>query len=202
MKGTVILFARVPRYGTVKSRLARDIGRLNALRFYRQTLASTIRKLNHDPRWRLVIAATPDRQRLGRLPGIAKNGMVVPQGNGDLGQRMARALSSPRTGPTLIVGTDIPDVTALDISVAFRTLGRADAVFGTAVDGGYWLVGLSGRKPAPRGLFSKVRWSGPHALSDSLSTCPRRWRTAFMDARADIDDGKDYAAWKAQNRRT
>ena len=59
-RDTLILFARAPRLGTVKRRLARDIGALGALRFHRGQLLALARRLGRDRRWRTVLAVTPD----------------------------------------------------------------------------------------------------------------------------------------------
>lgn len=61
MKDTVIVFARAPRLGTVKRRLARDIGDRAALRFYAETLKRLLWLLARDRRFRTVVAVTPDR---------------------------------------------------------------------------------------------------------------------------------------------
>lgn len=111
---------------------------------------------------------------------------------------MARAMAQCPPGPALIVGTDIPGLEPGDIAAAIRLLGRHEAVFGPAEDGGYWLVGLARRRSIPRTLFGNVRWSGPHALEDTLAGLPKAWRVGFLSSRADIDDGADYRAWKAE----
>jgi uncharacterized protein len=186
--GLLILFARAPRLGTVKRRLARDVGDAAALRFHRAMLRALARGLGRDRRWRTVLAVTPDRARFPTpLPR-------VPQGRGDLGERMARALARDRRRAVL-VGSDIPGVRAADIAAAFRALdGGAGAVFGPAEDGGYWLVGLGPRRPAAP--FRGVRWSGPHALADTVANCRGR-RVALVRRLRDVDDAADLAAWRA-----
>jgi hypothetical protein len=171
--------------GVGKTRLARDIGDVAALRFERQMLALLLRRLGRDRRWRLRIAVTPDR---ARLPSPI---VTVPQGRGDLGERMRRALAAPSPGPVVLVGADIPDLRPSHIAAAFRLLGRRDLVFGPAVDGGFWLVGAR-RRPRLPPLFGPVRWSGPHALADTLAALPRYFSVAFVDCLEDVDDGDAY----------
>jgi uncharacterized protein len=185
-RGLLVVFARAPRLGTVKKRLAREAGAVAALRFHRAMLRSLARRLGRDRRWRTVLAVTPDRARFPLpLP-------TVPQGRGDLGERMARALARDRRAAVL-VGSDIPGLGAADIAAAFRALhGGAHAVFGPAEDGGYWLVGLGPRRPAEP--FRAVRWSGPHALADTLANCRGR-RVALLRPLRDVDDAADLAAW-------
>jgi rSAM/selenodomain-associated transferase 1 len=180
MKDLAIILARAPRLGTVKRRLAAEIGQREALRFHAGNLARLTRALARDRRFATIVAITPDRAR-PRLPAT-----TIPQGNGDLGIRMARALSRARRA--VLVGCDIPDLTEADIAAAFRALGRADAVFGPADDGGYWLVGLGPRRPA--NPFRAVRWSTRHALADTLANF-RHHRVAFLRTLSDVDTAAD-----------
>jgi rSAM/selenodomain-associated transferase 1 len=191
MRGdVVILFARAPRLGAVKRRLARGIGAMAALRFYRTQLARTLR-LAHDPRWRVELAVTPDHGGARWPRGVARLG----QGQGDLGVRMGRALGRHRRA--VLVGSDIPDLSRADIAAAFRALGRAQAVFGPAEDGGYWLVGLGPRRPARP--FAGVRWSTRHALADTLANFPGR-RVALLRTLRDVDTAADLAAIRRARR--
>jgi rSAM/selenodomain-associated transferase 1 len=190
MRGTLILFVRAPRLGGGKSRLARGIGALAALRFERAMLALLLRRLGGDRRWRLRLAVTPDRAvRRARhwRQGIAALG----QGPGDLGRRMDRALRAAPPGPVVLVGADIPALRARHIAAAFRLLGRHDLVFGPARDGGFWLVGAR-RRPRLPPLFAKVRWSSPYALADTLAGLPRGVSVGFAPTLEDVDDGAAY----------
>ena len=123
-----------PHPGRVKTRLGREIGRVEAAWWFRHQTLSLLRRLD-DPRWQLVLAVSPDGEGMasriwpGHLPRL-------PQGRGDLGDRMGRVFRSLPPGPVLIVGGDIPGIAPAHIAHAFRALGRADAVFGPAPDGG------------------------------------------------------------------
>lgn len=198
MKGdTVIVFARAPRLGAVKRRLARGIGAMGALRFYRAQLAAVTRALADDPRWRLLLAATPDRAaRPGRCwPRSRRCPAVVRQGGGDLGARLDRATRG-RRHRVVVVGSDIPGIARTDIAAAFRALGRADAVFGPAEDGGYWLVGLGPPQRRPSRPFAGVRWSTEHALADTIANFAGR-RIALLRRLRDVDTAEDLAALRA-----
>jgi len=182
-----IIFARAPRLGGVKRRLAREIGARAALRFHIETLTGTLRPLAADRRFATVLALTPDRAPF-RLPRRVAR---IPQGRGDLSQRMARAFRRFPRRRAVLVGSDIPGLGAADIVAAFHALGRADAVFGPAADGGYWLVGMGPRRPA--GPFAAVRWSSPHALADTLANFRGR-RVALLRLMQDVDTAADLAA--------
>ncbi len=185
----LIILAKPPRMGRVKRRLAADIGEIEALRFYRQTLGATLRRLGRDPRWCCWLFVDDGA---ARWPVYFKRRR---QGHGDLGERMDRALRTPFSGPVLLVGSDIPDISAQDIRAAFRCLAGCSAVFGPAEDGGYWLVGIAGRRAAP-GLFRNVRWSSVHALADTIRNLPAGAHHALAAVRADVDDGPAYEKWR------
>jgi rSAM/selenodomain-associated transferase 1 len=185
-----VVFARAPRLGAVKRRLAKGIGALAALRFYRGQLSAVLRATARDRRWRTVLAVTPDRAP-ARWPVAAPR---IGQGRGDLGQRMLRAMRPHRR--CVLVGSDIPGIAARDIAAAFRALGRADAVFGPARDGGYWLVGLGPRRPAAP--FAAVRWSTRHALADTEANFAGR-RLARVRTLRDVDTAADLVALRKRN---
>jgi rSAM/selenodomain-associated transferase 1 len=192
----VILFARAPRLGAVKRRLARGIGAREALRFYRATLAATARPIARDRRWRTILAVTPAGARADWSRLVPRGTPRMPQPRGDLGRRMARCM---RPFPiAILAGSDIPDLRPADIAAAIRALGRAQAVFGPAEDGGFWLVGLGPRRPARP--FDDVRWSSEHALSDTLRNFRGR-RVATLRRLQDVDTAEDLARWRGGGRR-
>lgn len=186
----LILFVKAPRLGRVKSRLARDIGRVGAWAFYRRQLTARVRDLARDRRWTFWLAVTPDRAVFdgGLWPGRTRR---LSQGGGDLGDRMLRTMAVLPPGPVVLIGADIPGVTPARIARAFRALGAHDAVFGPAADGGFWLVGLR-RRPRLIDPFKGVRWSTDTALADTLANL-KGARVARVDTLEDVDDGAAYA---------
>ncbi len=193
-----MVFARQPRLGRVKRRLAAGIGAVAALRFYRSTLARLLRRVARDGRWTLWLVVAPDGAAGPRgWPAEAARARFRPQGRGDLGARMARALRTLPPGPAVLVGSDIPDVDAARVAAGFRALGRAAYVFGPAEDGGYWLVGARRVAALPAGLFRGVRWSTEHALADTLATLPRGASVGFADRLADVDDAVALSRFSA-----
>lgn len=157
----LVIFARFPQAGVGKRRLAGGVGETASIRFQRVRLRVLVARLAQDPRWRTWLAVTPDRS--GPWPTGVK---VIAQGRGDLGLRMSRVFKTLPRGRAIIVGADIPGITADEIARVFHRLKGNDAVFGPADDGGYWLVGL---KRIPRLLlpFDNVRWSTASALEDT-----------------------------------
>ncbi|HCQ57301.1 MAG TPA: hypothetical protein DIU10_05265, partial [Sulfitobacter sp.] len=146
MKPTLIVMVKEPHPGRVKTRLGRDLGMVGAAWWFRHQTRRLLRRIE-DPRWQVVLAVAPDVEGLqsrvwpAHLPRW-------PQGRGNLGDRMARMLRAA-PGPACVIGADIPGINRKELARAFDALGRHDAVFGPAPDGGYWLVGLKHPRRAP-----------------------------------------------------
>ncbi len=181
----LVIFVKAPRLGAVKTRLGRSIGQVAATRFYRRISQRTIKGLV-GRNWQTWLAVSPDADLHGAFwpRGIRRR----RQGPGDLGQRMARAFRELR-GPVVVVGSDIPGLHARHVEAAFRELGRVGAVFGPAVDGGFYLVGFG---KAPRyNLFCGIAWSQPDTLAAILAALAPQ-RAALLETLEDIDDVVAY----------
>ena len=188
-RGRLILFLKAPRLGAVKTRLGASIGSLAAWRFYNAMLTRLWRRFAQEQRWRTVLAVSPDQGAARWPPGLARQA----QGRGELGRRMARAMMAG-DGPVVLVGGDIPDLSARHIAQAMQALKHADAVFGPADDGGFWLVGLRRGQWAAR-LFHGVRWSSPQTLTDTLANLPATARVVQLETLSDVDTRDDYRAY-------
>ena len=198
VRRTVLIFAKPPRMGLSKTRLARSLGSASeARRIAVMTMAVTLRATMRGP-WQTVLYTAPDSaltQSLGGLwpPHLTRRS----QGSGDLTARLNRGLSEALPGPLLFIGSDAPDICAAHIRRAFRLLQSHDAVFGPASDGGFWLFGLNQTKRT-RSPFDNVRWSGPHAMEDVWGNLPEHSRIGLLPELIDIDDADDWATWRSQ----
>ncbi len=190
----LIVFARYPAPGRVKTRLARDIGPGPACEIYRACLERTLRAAR---RWHRstggavrVCSAGPPGPRWSELVGPDRE--VFPQRGRDLGSRMSNALHGAlQEGfrPALCVGTDLPGLTAAHLQAALKALRAADVVLGPAADGGYYLVGLN--RPAP-GLFRDMPWSTPEVLDRTMLAARQAGlRVARIDVLHDLDTAED-----------
>ena len=168
MTPTLVVMVKEPHPGRVKTRLGRDIGLTSSAWWFRHQVAGLLRRIE-DPRWQTVLAVAPDVEGL-KSRVWPEHLPRVPQGPGNLGDRMARVFRTMPKGPVCIIGADIPGITRARVGEAFRALGNHDAVFGPAPDGGYWLVGMKRQRPVPPRLFEGVRWSTDTALADSAAT--------------------------------
>ena len=160
---TLLVMAKAPRVGVGKSRLAADVGRVEAWRINRALHALTLR-VACDPRWRTLLCVTPDAATALDLPSVWPRDLPRhAQGKGDLGARLARALARYRN--VAVIGTDCPGLTRAHIAAAFAALKRTPFTLGPARDGGFWLLGARSGAAAARAM-GDVRWSTQHAAAD------------------------------------
>jgi len=187
----LVIMAKSPVAGRVKRRLAREIGDVATVRFYRSALAHIVCRLAADPRWRTYLAVAPDTAVTAPIWPSPRNVARIPQGAGDLGTRMQALFERLPPGPVVIVGTDIPAIRPSHVARAFKLLGHADVVFGPTPDGGYWLVGQK-RSPRPVVPFDGVPWSTEDALAATLANL-RGKIVAFAPRLSDVDTPEDFS---------
>ncbi len=179
---------KLPMAGRIKTRLAREIGTSEATRFYRATCRAVIARLAREPFWETTLLVTPDSGLASAMLPAGPRRMA--QGLGDLGTRMHRPMRVLPPGPVCLIGTDIPAIRAADVRRAFRQLGRNDAVFGPAEDGGFWLVGMR-RRPRLVTPYAAVPWSSPDTLATVEAnlaghSLEHTTRLFDVDSRADL----------------
>ncbi len=193
----LIVFARVPRLGQVKTRVAATVGDQRALAIHRELLTAVLRRLGTGLQCERVLAiAGDDDGECARLAGEFGY-LLVQQGQGDLGARMDAALRLAVDDGRLpvIVGSDCPSLEPRDLAEAFCALRRYDAVLSPATDGGYALVGVSRALPA---MFSGIDWGTPDVLRqtrDALRGAAASW--VELREVSDVDTFDDYQAWRA-----
>lgn len=193
----LLVFLRVPEPGRAKTRLIPALGPEGAVRVYERVARHVLEQ-----------GGRVQRPSLERLAFVAPDGgaqeltawgegafEMLPQGSGDLGERMSAAFErafARGAERAVIIGTDCPDVDAALLGRAFDALDEHDAVLGPALDGGYYLLGLRGRRPE---AFRDVPWSSPDTLSrtrDRLRQSGARWTE--LERLRDLDDPDDLEA--------
>ncbi|MBL4853259.1 MAG: TIGR04282 family arsenosugar biosynthesis glycosyltransferase [Robiginitomaculum sp.] len=190
MKPRLYIFAKAPRLGHVKTRLAAGLGHVYARRIYRAMTAKVLREVQ-GPCWETILYVTPDRYVGAGFGGLWSDTMPrFAQKGGDLSQRSARLFT--HKGPTIIIGTDTPTVKNRHIADGFKALKSHDAVIGPAKDGGFWLLGLNA--PTNPGLFEDIRWSHPETCKDMCSAIDGK--IAVLPTLEDVDDAAAYRRYK------
>jgi rSAM/selenodomain-associated transferase 1 len=121
----------------------------------------------------------------------------LPQGSGDLGDRMVRAIAevfAAGAARVIVVGTDCPDITSDLAEEAFERLATADVVLGPATDGGYYLIGL--RRPIPA-LFAGIAWGQETVLRETRKRADELGlATSLLTALSDVDRPEDLPVWQ------
>lgn len=190
-RAMVLVFAKAPRAGDVKTRLASGVGDAAAAGIYRRMGRAVIDQLA-GVRAGITVCYAPRgaedevREWLGDVPG-----RYWPQPDGDLGRRMRlmfdRAFEA--ADRVVVIGTDAPTVGADTVHRALDALDSADVVLGPATDGGYYLMGL--RAPDP-GLFADIPWSTERVLGETAARARESGaRVTYLEPQSDIDTADD-----------
>jgi rSAM/selenodomain-associated transferase 1 len=194
MTALLIIFAKEPRPGQVKTRLSPPLSPEAAAQLYHCFLLDILDEMALVAEVSLTVAFSPETaQGFFRQLAPPETGLF-PQEGADLGQRMARAFArsfAAGFGPVLLRGSDVPDLPAALVSEAIAVLaaGQAQVVLGPATDGGYHLVGLT--EPQP-GLFQGPVWSSRTVLADTLRLARQLGlRVHLLDPWPDIDTCDD-----------
>ena len=164
----LVVIAREPKPGRVKSRLARDTSRDQAAALYRAFILDTLEMCAKVPGATLCLAYTPDHAT-GVFSTLAgPRFRLIPQGEGDLGDRLHRVcqqLFDEGLEGVIAIGSDSPTLPGTIVRAALRSIRRKDVVLGPCLDGGYYLLGLS--RPVPR-LFEEIPWGTAGVLGATL----------------------------------
>ncbi len=200
----LIVFTRYPLAGRTKTRLIPALTPQGAAALQRQMterLLDTVRRLAQ------VRPLAVEIRFAGADTGSMRNWLgrefrYADQGPGDLADRMTTAMAAAFNAgaqAAVIVGTDIPGITAAIIGRAFERLRQEDVVFGPATDGGYYLVGLrrSVRVRALPALFAGQPWGTGRVLAQSLATAADLGlAVALLQPLEDVDRPEDLAVWE------
>ncbi len=199
MSERLIVFTRYPEPGTTKTRLIPALGPEGAADLHRQMAEHSLvqaRRLQEQRPVALEVrfdGGSEERMRAWLGADVA----CVPQGEGDLGERMARAFREAfwhGVERIVIVGTDCPALTADLMSAALAALGDHDLVLGPATDGGYTLIGL--RRELPQ-LFAGVPWGTGKVLERTLAIAEQaQLRVRLLERLDDVDRPEDLPAWE------
>ncbi|MBA3677921.1 MAG: TIGR04282 family arsenosugar biosynthesis glycosyltransferase [Sphingosinicella sp.] len=186
----IVIFAKAPVPGKVKTRLIPALGAEGAAGLAKQMLFTTCREallagigkvelcFAHDPAWS------------GDLPSGVK---VTDQGPGHLGERLTRAASrvTSEGDGIIFIGTDCPSLDARRIANACHALDSNDAVLLPTFDGGYALVGINRFDPS---IFDGIAWSTSSVATDTIARFRALgWSLHIGDMLRDIDEPEDLS---------
>ena len=184
----IVAFARFPVAGMCKTRLIPAVGAEGAAAIHTRLVERCVAAMRGSglsvELWTTGAGATAFQHWLG------DDIRFTDQGEGDLGDRLARA-AAPY--PVIFIGSDAPDLDAARLTAAASALRNAEAVIGPAEDGGYYLLGLNA--PAPW-LFTDMDWGTDRVFAETM----RRFSDhgiapVVLDPLADVDRPEDLARW-------
>ena len=194
----IIVLARSPEPGRVKTRLIPALGAEGACRVHEQLLEHTLTTVagTRHTGW-LYGAGDASRMRVR----AGEHGFRLrPQHEGDLGQRMACALAEVHEqgfDRVVLVGSDCPVLDIPYLEEALDALAHADFILGPAEDGGYVLLGSADPGVWLDNPLTHVRFGGSHAEADTLSVLRARGRVARLHRLWDVDEPEDWARARA-----
>ena len=192
------IFAKQPRLGRVKTRLAAAIGQQAALRLYEAFLNDFLPRLDPLP-VQPVVAYTPAEAQDYFRNVVPKRFQLVEQTGGDLGQRMSQFMDrhfDQGANQVVLVGSDTPDLPTQRIMQALDELDRRDVVLGPCDDGGYYLIGTS--RPLPE-IFQGIDWSTGAVFVQTVRRIGElALRLTVLEPWADIDRLDDLVKLSAR----
>ena len=185
----LLIFARTPRLGQVKTRLEPTVTPEQALALHRAFVRDTIDLLGASSGANRITIAFSDEPDLELVPrGVG----IVQQVGEDLGARLASAVAAAfdrGSEAVVVVGTDSPDLPPDRVSAAFAHLEKVDIVLGPAIDGGYYLIGLAGPHIE---VFEGVDWGTERVLHQTRRRTEVLGLTRFeLESWRDIDRPED-----------
>ncbi len=198
-KQSLIIFTRYPEPGKTKTRLIPVLGSVGAANLQRQMTEHTILQVKQLQKAIDISVeiwfSDGDLQLMQKWLG--SDLVYQPQGEGDLGLRMARSLLQAfQSGAekAIIIGTDCPGLNPEILATAFDKLRTFDLVLGPALDGGYYLIGL--RQLIPE-LFANIEWGTANVFQKTVEIA-QKVNLSYVNlvSLADVDRPEDLSIWQ------
>ena len=192
--------AKWPRFGSCKTRLSKDIGRNNALRIHNQMLNHTFSVSSYLKEQKIVdislaITGIGFNRSQQWIKDLGINNFCF-QGEGCLGEKMKRQiLKSQRNSRNnhkniIFIGTDLPNLSHIDIIKTISKLEKRDVILGPSNDGGYWLIAFSQRFISKNNYlpFINIKWSSNDVLKKTIDNLSQqKIKIDFLNTKIDID---------------
>lgn len=200
----VLLFAKSPIKGQVKTRLAAQTGEDFAVELYKcfvEDLISLVESLDVQ----LKLCFYPPNTKLNFLEWLGEQHCYRPQIGNNLGERLKNAFNNAfKEGfsKVVVIGSDSPDLSVQFLIEGFDVLSSYDAVIGPASDGGYYLIGFSKDGFIPE-VFDNISWSSDSVFEQSVSILKRHGRNVYLlGLWHDVDTVADLKSLLSRTRNT
>lgn len=189
MKDCLIVFAKEPEVGKVKTRLQGYLSKDMCVKLYQAFLKDTLELVRAIKCFDKVLAYESSIAEPRYLKTIAKDFLFYRQKGRNLGEKMHDAFKFAKRincDKTVIIGSDIPNLPLSYVEEAYRRLDRSDIVVGPSYDGGYYLIGV---KKLCVGIFRDVKWSSETVLEKTIKNSQKlNKKIAILHKWYDVDD--------------
>lgn len=189
----IVVFAKAPQPGRVKTRLAAALGAEAAARLHGRLLERAVATALAAGCGPVELHGSPARHGYLRRLALRHGIRLVSQSEGDVGTRMYEAFRRGlrRHARMILIGSDCPELAPADLRRAGRLLRGCDAVIAPAEDGGYPLIGL---RRASAAVFEGVEWSTEAVMAQTRERLARLgWRSRELRTLWDVDRPADLA---------
>ncbi|MGA7614675.1 MAG: TIGR04282 family arsenosugar biosynthesis glycosyltransferase [Thermoanaerobaculia bacterium] len=193
----LLVFARVPELGKVKTRVASEIGLDRALRLYQSMLADLLESMGASSDGiEIEVLWTAESDVSGEILAHWFGDLETAEQSGrDLGERMTVAISERiffhGAEKIVVIGTDDPTLSRPQIELCFRILDGCEWVVGPAEDGGYYLIGCRNRAFTPA-VFEGIEWGASTVFESTLDRIRHKAASVtILPRRSDIDRAED-----------
>jgi len=197
MKNNILLFVKYPNKGEVKTRLAKSIGDSKAVSLYKYFLDEILLTLRGVSA-AIWICYYPEKSAADMVGWLGDNYYYVPQIGQDLGERLQHCFKmSIEKGfqKTIVLASDIPEISEEIINNAFNSLDDNDVVIGPSYDGGYYLLGFR-EQSYVTGIFDDIVWSTNRVFKETLIKMESyNLKYSVLKKVADIDTIDDYSGF-------
>ncbi len=189
----ILVFARIPEIGKVKTRIAEKTGRDSALLLYTSLLTDLFENLSTLlNQCTIFLEGTGEKNQFRELFNINCN--FKKQNGKDLGEKMKNAFAATffeGAEKVVLIGSDIPGINHVVVRQAMELLSKNDAVIGPAEDGGYYLIGLK-KKAFYKELFEDIEWGTDSVLRKTLEKADYLGLKVYLlDKKRDLDTVDD-----------
>ena len=202
MKKALIIFARNPELGKVKTRLAATMGNEKALEIYESLLQHTF-SISKNTDAAVFVFVAEEKSKEDIKTDLFQNFTTIPQEGADLGSRMLHAFTNifaQGYSHICIIGSDCITLTEDHLAEAFTKLSTYDMVIGPSEDGGYYLLGM---KRLHRALFENKTWSTDKVLSETINDISAlQLSYSFLPVLSDIDTEEDWLHYQSTIQQT
>lgn len=188
----LILFAKVPEPGKVKTRLTPDLSFAEAAELAKVLLVETLELTRKHWSGKLVLAVWPNVKDdyIQNVYEQFNNIELIAQSSGDLGAKMLNAMEQVGY-PCAVMGCDVPHLEGVVLEQAYERLAKGENIIGPTEDGGYYLLGLQSNRPE---LFAKQAWGETSVLGASFRVARQHnFQFSELATMVDIDHYADLA---------